>query len=556
MVFKPVDSTAFKNKHPTTLQLPYGNFKGKIIRNINIVTLDPFGYSINDTAAIPNKIVFKIGNKLHIKTRHFTIKNVLLFRENAPFDLLLVKESERLIRSLYYMREVAFLFVPVEKTVDSVDMYIRVADKWSIIPNGNPFSVHRTVGLTENNFIGFGHKFQSAFSWNRSTTDKVFTSNYFIPNFRNSHISSALHFNIDENNCFDRNIAVERPFYSPLARWAAGLDFVQQFHKATIDDTVQVQSSMRQNVKCYTQDYWAGYAKGILKGNTEDKRITNAIVAARYLRIRYPEKPDELHDSMHVYSNEDLYLAGIGISMRKYLRDNYIFNFGVIEDVPVGKTYGITGGYQIRNNTGRLYLGARISFGDYIKWGNLSCTFEYGTFFHGQSSQQGVFSASARYFSNLLEIGNWRIRQFVKPQVTLGMNRFPYDSLTINDENGIRGFNSSLRGTKKIVFTHQTQSYAPWKVLGFRFGPYLICSLGMLGNAPSGFKNSPVYSQLGIGALIRNDYLVFSNIQLSISYYPSIPGDGYNIFKFNSFMTTDFGFRDFVFGKPEIAAFQ
>jgi hypothetical protein len=78
----------------------------------------------------------------------------------------------------------------------------------------------------------------------------------------------------------------------------------------------------------------------------------------------------------------------------------------------------------------------------------------------------------------------------------------------------------------------------------------------MLGDAPSGFKNSPVYSQLGVGALINNKYLVLTDFQLSIAYYPSIPGTGYNVTKLNSYRTTDFGFSDFTFGKPQIAAFQ
>jgi hypothetical protein len=78
----------------------------------------------------------------------------------------------------------------------------------------------------------------------------------------------------------------------------------------------------------------------------------------------------------------------------------------------------------------------------------------------------------------------------------------------------------------------------------------------MLGNDTSGFKNSPVYTQLGIGALIKNDYLVLSNFQVSVAYYPSIPGKGYSVVKGNAFVTTDFGFRDFTFGKPEIVAFQ
>jgi hypothetical protein len=47
-----------------------------------------------------------------------------------------------------------------------------------------------------------------------------------------------------------------------------------------------------------------------------------------------------------------------------------------------------------------------------------------------------------------------------------------------------------------MVLTLQTQSYAPWNVFGFRFGPYLIYSLGILGNDETGFSNSRMYSQL------------------------------------------------------------
>ena len=554
LVFKPVASPSSKKKRPKPPQPAYRTFEGKIIRNINIVTLDPFGYSVKDTAVIPQNIFYKTGNKLHIKTQRSTINNIVLIRQNALFDSLLIKESERLIRAQNYIAEVTFFVVPVGKSTDSVDLFIRELDKWSIIPDGALSTARTSIGFTENNFIGFGHGFQNKYTWNYSNGKRAFATNYSVPNIRNSYISAALRYNIDEHDNYGASLTIERPFYSPLARWAAGLNIARQFQADTSADTAPGQA--RQNLKFNTQDCWAGKAMRILKGTTEDERTTNAIIAARYLRIRYLEMPDETHDSLHRYSNEDFYLSGIGISARKYFRDTYIYNFGIIEDVPVGRVYGITGGYQIRNNAGRLYLGARISFGDYNEWGYLSSTFEYGTFFRGSFLQQGVFSADASFFSNLLKIGNWRIRQFIKPQVTLGTNRFSYDSLTINNENGIRGFNGTVRGTKKIVVTLQTQSYAPWNVAGFRFGPFLNYSLGVLGNATSGFKNSHVYSQLGIGALIKNEYLVLSNFQLSIAYYPSIPGNGYNIFKLNSYSTTDFGFRDFTFGKPEIVAFQ
>jgi hypothetical protein len=555
LVFKPI--TPPSSQIEKRLKLPqtsYRNFEGKIIRKINIVTLDPFGYSVNDTSVIPQNYFFKTGNTLHIKTKVTTVKNIMLMRQNELFDSLRAKESERLIRAQKYVAEVNFFIVPLDNKSDSVDVYIRELDNWSIIPSGASSTVRTSLGLTENNFMGFGHVFQNEYTWNYSNGKKAYTTNYFISNIQNSHVSALLHYNIDENDNFNKSLTIDRPFYSPLARWAAGAVFSQQFRIDTFADAEL--NPMKQDLEFNTQDFWGGNASTIFNGNSEDERTTNAVIAARYLRIRYFEKPNETFDPLDRFSNEDLYLCGIGISKRKYFKDDYIYNFGVVEDVPVGKVYGITGGYQLRSAVGRAYAGVRLGLGDYIDWGYVSASFEYGTFFHGHDLEQGVFSASANYFSALFGIGNWRFRQFVKPQLTLGLHRFPYDTLTINNENGIRGFGGALSGAKKIVLTLQTQSYSPWNVFGFRFGPFLNCSLGMLGNAQNGFKNSYVYSQLGIGALIKNEYLVATEFQLSIAFYPSIPGTGYNILKFNAYRTGDFGFSDFIFGKPEIAAFQ
>ncbi|HLG33777.1 MAG TPA: hypothetical protein VI757_02770, partial [Bacteroidia bacterium] len=314
---------------------------------------------------------------------------------------------------------------------------------------------------------------------------------------------------------------------------------------------------VQQNIKYTVEDYWAGNARQIFKGNTEDARTTNLVFAARYYRLRYQERPIELYDPSHGYSNEDFPMAAVGISTRKYVKDKFIFKYGLTEDVPVGQVYSVTGGYQVRNTIGRVYAGARFSIGNFIEWGYLSCNLEYGTFFRSSRAEQGVFAAGLNYFTDLFEIGKWKFRQFVKPQLTLGINRFSNEGITINNENGLRGFSTSaLAGTKKVVVTLQTQSYAPWNVLGFRFGPYIIYSLGIIGNDVTGFKNSHMYSQIGLGVLIKNEYLVFNYFQASIAFYPIIPGDGENIFKINSNTTTDIGFRDFIIGKPATAAYQ
>jgi len=556
LIFKPVAPSSKKKKgYKKLIQKPYSAFEGKIIRNIDIVTLDPFGYSAIDTTVAAQKFFFKAGNKMHIKTQRNTIRNLLLIRKNEPFNSLLVKESERLIRNQKYVHEVSFYVVAVGKKSDSVDIFIRELDKWSIIPEGSISASSIRINITDKNILGFGHEFQNAFTRNFTRGINSFYTNYSIPNIRNTYINTKFHYGFDGYKYFNRSLAVDRPFYSPFAKWAAGAAVASQFKKDSLKDINSVYVPF--NLKFSTQDYWAGIAQRIFKGNTEKDLVTNLIFAVRYLRIRYIEKPSEDYDPLHIYSSEDFYLAAIGISARKYVQDKYVFKYDVIEDVPVGVVYGLTGGYQVKNNSGRLYLGMRFSFGKYIEWGYLSSNFEYGTFFNASHAEQGVFTAGINYFTELFEIGKWKFRQFVKPQVTIGINRFPYDSLTLKDGYGLDGFNSSaLIGTDRLLITLQTQSYAPWNFIGFRFGPYLIFSLGMLGDAVTGFKNSKVYSQIGLGVLIKNENLVFNTFQISISYYPLIPGIGQDVFKMNSFRTTDFGFRDFEIGKPAIVGFQ
>jgi hypothetical protein len=479
----------------------------------------------------------------------------LLIHKNAPFNSLQVKESERLIRSQKYVHEVYFYVVAAGVKSDSVDIFIRELDKWSLLPAGSISASRINVSLTDKNFFGSGHEFQTGFSRNFTNGIDSFRTNYFIPNIRNTYINVKVHFGIYGDKNFTRSLAVDRPFYSPLAKWAAGVSVASQFRKDSLKDINLTYVPIILRSK--TQDFWAGKAVRIFKDAGDKELVTNLIFTARYLRIRYSEKPPEQNDPLHIYSNEDFYLGGIGITSRKYVQDKYIFKYGVIEDVPVGSVYSLTGGYQVRNNSRRPYLGMRFSLGNYYKWGYLSSNLEYGTFFKASHTEQGIFTAGVNYSTGLFEIGKWKFRQFVKPQITIGINRFPYDSLTLNEGYGLDGFISpALSGTKRLLFTLQTQSYAPWNLIGFRFGPYLICSLGMIGDDVNRLKNSKVYSQIGLGVLIKNENLVFNTFQISISFYPLIPGIGQNVFKMNSYKTTDFGFRDFEIEKPARVIYQ
>jgi len=555
-LFKPIPrkSSGIKKQKRIILK-SYMAFEGKTIRHINIETLDPFGYTISDTAVTSQNFIYKTGNNLHIKSQPIAIRNLLLISQNQVFDSLLVRESERLVRTREYIQDVSFDVKATAINSDSVDIYIRALDIWSIIPGGSASTSAITINLADKNFLGLGHEFQNVYTRNYNEQTNYLNTNYTIPNIRNTYIRTNVHFDILGHKNYNRGLSFDRPFFSPFAKWAAGAYFIQQFRLDSIRSNNLL--FIPQRFKFNVQDFWGGNAIRILKGNSEYSRTTNFISALRFLRIRYLERPTELIDPLHMFSDEDFYMASFGISARRYVQENYVYKFGVTEDVPVGKVFSVTGGYQVRNSIGRLYLGARASYGDYYSWGYLASSIEYGTFFRGSNAEQGVLSMGLIYFTGLRELGKWKFRHFIKPQILIGLNRFSYDSLTINQGYGLDGFNSlGLSGTRRILFTVQTQSYAPWNFYGFRFGPFLTYSFGMLGDATSGFKNSKLYSQIGVGVLIKNENLVLNAFQISITFYPVIPGYGRNIFKTNSYQTSDFGFRDFEIGKPGTVTYQ
>ncbi len=552
LFYKPVaHGPVLKGPGRRLTQKPYSSFEGKIIRNIRITTLDPFGYSIGDTIVASQTFLSRTGNRFHITTRQSTIRNLLLIHENQIFDSLLVKESERLVRTSKYITDVSFYAEETSENSDSVDIFIRELDKWSLIPGGSINDRQIGISLREDNFLGLGHQFQNELVRNRSTNNYAYKTKYYVPNIHNTYINSTLLYGTDEAGNFIKSIAVERPFFSPFTEWAAGIDFSQEARK----DSVWAGSFMQ--FRFNSQDYWAGKATSIFKGNTEFSRTTKLISAVRFNRIRYLEKPPVEVDTLKYYTGENFYLASIGISSRQYVQDMYIFNFGITEDVPVGRVINLTGGYRRKNNTGMIYYGARLSSGKYYRWGYLSANMEFGAFINSSRTEEGVISAGLNYFTGLLEAGGWKIRQFISPQITIGINRYGYDRLTLNEGYGLDGFNSPvLSGNSRLLFTSQTQTYAPWNFIGFHFGPFLILSFGMLGDTEKGFQSGKVYSQTGLGVIIKNDNLVMNSFQVSLAFYPVIPGMGENIFKINSFQSFDFGFQDLETGKPAKVIFR
>ncbi len=557
LIFEPVNAPVNKPITKSIKKQSLRQFEGKIIRNININTLNPFGYSVQDTNQKPQKKILKLGNSLHMKTRNFAINNLLMFKKNDLLDSLLIRESERLIRRQRYIRSVAITVRPVSKKSDSVDVYIRALDAWSLVPELNLTPTKSVFTVKERNFLGTGHEFSNTYTKDLTSSNDAFGTSYTIPNFKHTFIRTTLKYDIDLKRNYIKSINIERPFYSPYARWAGGVYLDQKFERVLPVDSPQAKESVPS--KYESQDFWGGHSLAIFNGNSESNRATNFVTTARFYNKKYTDRPVVGKDSLGIYSTEKLYLMSFGLSSRKYLQEKYVFNFDVVEDIATGFVYAITTGFQNKSSKNRMYFGGKVAFGNYYNFGYIATDFEYGTFFNGNITEQSAYNLSLTYFTNLINAGRWKFRQFIKPQAIIGTKRINSnaDKLSLNGDKGIPGFSSNqLYGTKKLLLTFQTQGYAPWQLIGFRLNPYLSYTMGMLGQPDIGFSKSQLFSELAVGMIISNDYWVFSNFQISFSYFPSLPADMTAPFKTNSLRTYDFGLQDFEIAKPELVSYQ
>jgi len=564
IMFRSSNTTSSNNnkrlKNSNSFPINFEKYKCKIIRNITIETLDPFGFSSENEHQIPQNKLERFGNVLHIKSKKWNIRNFLLFKQNQELDPLVIIESERLIRGQRFVGSVVIKPISIANCVDSIDVSVRVLDTWSSTVTGAFSGIKGNLDLTEHNFFGLGHEFGFNYlkNFNNSTINNYgYDTKYSIPNFKNTFINTSISAKNDLNNNNYKTAKIDRPFYSTLTHWAGGMYFDYRFYTQIMTDANAVKTL--QNYKIKTYSLWGAHAINVFGNQTEFDRTTNLVVSTGYNQSEFLEKPDIVFDPILYNNSTKSVLGTIGISSQKYFQDKYLFRFGLIEDIPYGKVFSITGGVENKNKVNRAYFGSRFSYGDYFEFGYLQANIEVGSFINNGRSEQSIYKFEANYFTHLFPIGSWKFRQFVKPVLVLGTNRLNtnQDRLNLIDVNGIPGFNSApLIGTKKFLATFQTQSYNQKNWYGFNFSPYMNFTFGFLDQGDYKFFSNKMYSQIGLGVLINNNYLVFSSFQFSFSYYPSLPIDGSNIIKTNTFQNSNIEFHDFKIGQPYVVPYQ
>ncbi len=527
---------------------PYLIYKGRIIRNIHISVLSPFGFSVNDSTAKRINTIQKAGNRLHINTRHWIIINRLLFHENDSLNALTISETERILRGSGFIND-ARIFLTPTKNKDSVDVNVIVQDKWPLTVPILITDISGNVRFRNQNLFGLGQQFEHYVGFKRPNFFE-FNGYYSIANIDNTYISSQLNYRWDPTGA-DLGLSFDRGFFSPLSVWAGGASITRYLRYYNYTDSLD-ELPKHVELHSYNYDFWLGRSFKLSKNKTFFNQSTNILTGLRFYNTRFIERPPFSIDKAMGNQNTYAVIGNVGIAVQQYYKDKFIYRFGATEDVPEGLIVQyIYGLYKKEMSKIRYYSGIEIARAKHFKFGYLSATLAEGIFFNKGVSNDITTNFKLYYFSDLKKNGDWFFRQFINYNFLYGQNKISGETTTLYG-NELYGFNGTgLSGNTKMSLNSETVAYMPYNIIGFRLAPILMVGMGMIGDPANRIKKSRLYQGYSLGIMFRNENLLSSTFQISFGFYPFLPEGKNNVLAYNPVTSFTLRVRSFAVSKPE-----
>lgn len=513
----------------TRSESPFRPFEGKIIRHIYLR-----GYGFEQTFTDTSKRLQYKGtqllNHLHRKTRDFVIRNNLFIKEGMPVNAYKLADNERLIRTLNFIQDARILVVPLPDISDSVDLVVITKDLFSISGaigalNASPAGFRGNI--SEDNFLGMGQRTQLGINLEQNRSPHFGAQLlYGMTNIGGSFVNATASYTEINNDLYPGQpdekawfIQLNRPLYSPYAHLAGGftIGLFQDFNVYHFPD------SSFFKYRYYTHDGWIGWNLGSKRFLDNTSVRDRRFLAFRYFRNAFDTVPYQVGKTYNFrFNDKEAALASFTFFRQDFYKTNYIYGFGTTEDLPVGYNIAVTGGWYRQLNLNRLYTG--IDANGYL-------TTTGGAFFqlflrsglfmnHGQGQDASVLLGTS-YYSPLYVFPALKIRQYLNFSYTRQFNRVGIDPLTIDNVFGLRYFTGdSTYGDQRVTLHSETTFFTNYKLLGFKFAPFVFGDLSLLTPDKQSLYKSNLYDGIGAGIRARNENLVFNTIELRMVYFP------------------------------------
>jgi hypothetical protein len=492
----------------------FREFTGMKIKKITIQRLDVFGADVDNPGQYTSKSTERLLNATHINTSERIILKNLLFSEGDTVSPLVLTDNERILRQLPFIDDARIMVIPIAP--GEAEVLVITKDVYSL---GGDFTYRGlnkgSVWLFDKNIFGLGHELKIEIPYSGNNPDSPGIGVGYI---MNNISKSFINLNLNYYNALGKRtygFAIQRDLISSGTKYGGGIAIRQMYTTEDLD-TLPVPEPLKYNY----QDYWLQRSFMI-----DRSTVTRIITGIRFINDNIYKRPDIDPESYYSLQKKTLFLGSVAYSRQKYFKTTLLYSYGRTEDVPYGSLFRLTAGVENNEFKKRLYLAPEASFGTALaNLGYMGFYGGFGTFMRSGRHEQGVLSLKLLFYSNLMNIGNQRVRNFLTIDYSRGYNRYSDEFLNIPHDNGFTGFrNDSIKGGQRIRVGLESVIFNPVNFYGFRFAFFGFANVAFLAGTNQIISNGYTVPGFGMGIRIRNDNMVFKTFQIRIGYYPSPP---------------------------------
>ncbi|MCX6314551.1 MAG: hypothetical protein NTX08_07455 [Sphingobacteriales bacterium] len=545
---------------PVKVEQKYLRYRGKIIRNIELVSLG-FQYNINDTCEVKSDFGVRVAKQLHVITRGRTIARNLFFKEGDKLYPSLLADNERYLRDLGYLQDARFQVDYSPGTTDSVDIIIFTKDIFSLGAKVVIDSKDKgRVELKEENVNGSGSQVMLSGLYDKQRNPQTgYGAEIIQRNIGGSFIdwtvgykNHASAFSSGRNEETRIYTVIEKPLVTPYIPSTGALQLA--YFKTS---NLYVSDSLYRSdiqYEFYNIDGWMGYSLDSKSALYANKEIDyHRFIALRVFDQRFRQLPG-IFFSKYDYRYTDFTgaLASVNFFKQTFYKTNFIYGFGRNEDVPEGFSVAVTGGYLKRQNVQRPYAGIDAELTNFKKNFHNQFIFRAGGYFFRNRFEDVNLLFQVEHFSKLKALSaTWFHRTFITTGISAQVNPVLNGPLLLTSTYGLDYFNngdiaSDLRGTIKA----ESVFYNTHKYLGFRFAPFIFGDFCALKQVKMGLDKTVGFGAIGAGVRTRNENLSLGTIELK-GYYIPRTNDGMKGWKIELNSNIRFKYKTSFISRPD-----
>ena len=453
--------------------------------------------------------LFRLANRLHIRTKRASIQAQLLFASGDRYRARKLAETERALRLLSYIYDARI--VPVHYADGKVDIKVITKDVWTLSPGlsfGRAGGSNSTnFNLQDTNFLGWGKALQVSHG---STVDR--TSNtvaWADPNVFGSKWTSAAAY-VGSSDGTERVAQVAHPFYSLDTPWSTQITAVKYDRTISRYNLGEKVDQFNDNESSY--ELSGGLSNGLVDGWT--KRLTFGV---RYDRNLFLPTPGTGIPARQLPPDRTLSYPFVGFDI---LEDKYQ---KIGDENQIGRTEDLYFGTEVSGEVGwvnsafgadrnAVLLRAHVLRGiELTELQQIFMTSNFTSRIEDGQARNLIADAGAKYYWRWRT--DWLLYAELSGTVTDSLD--PDLQVLLGGDNGLRGYPLRYEsGTSRALLTVEQRFYTDWYPFRLvRVGGAIFADVGRTwGSGVIGNSDPGLLRDVGFGLRIGNTRSGLGNV--------------------------------------------